>query len=106
MLVCKPSTEFRTTLQGYLYVLTHLPTPPLSLLCNLLRIIFGSTHTQSAMTKKIRKFLDIFNPTKTSITKCVLRYLQYFGLCILGCLINGRSLINFQTFLRPHPRSY
>ena len=51
MLVYKPSTKFSTTLQVYLYVLTHLPTPPLLLLYNLLRIIFGRIHTQSANVK-------------------------------------------------------
>ena len=42
---------FLTTLQGYLYVLTHLPTRPLSSLYKLSRISFSSKHTQSAMTK-------------------------------------------------------
>ena len=51
MLICKPSTIFPTTLQGYLYVLTRLSTPPFLLLYNLSRVTFGSTHTQSAMTK-------------------------------------------------------
>ena len=35
MLLCKPSTIFPTTLQDYLYVLTHIPTSPLFLLYNL-----------------------------------------------------------------------
>ena len=51
MLVFRPSTIFTTTLQGYLYVLTNMPTPSLLLLHNLSRIIFGSTHNQKANLK-------------------------------------------------------